>query len=309
MVLIFNILTTKINEEWEQNLHDNKLNTIKSSSTNNFEIRVLALELEKTTENLIFNKKPNFNRIEYLNFSNIFNSYLLNISFYNSNINNSFHNYSDISNSTFCKTKSLINAQNSNSISIIEQPKENKFNSLKTNFYIKNKLYDIPLYEVYNNFSIPTKYTINSELYAFLYPNQIMTYIIVISGLLKTEKIKIYPKIPEIKESKFKQNLGLFFCEKKIEVENENENKKEIKICSPNIFICKECQQINKQLYNIRNKYLINIYGRVSKLNKGSFHCFGHFLVGNQIEDCINRFCCKGCEMINLYSKYFQPKE
>ena len=140
---------------------------------------------------------------------------MLNISFYNSNINNSFHNYSDISNSTFCKTKSLINAQNSNSISIIEQPKENKFNSLKTNFYIKNKLYDITLYEVYNNFSIPTKYTINSELYAFLYPNQIMTYIIVISGSLKTEKIKIYPKIPEIKESKFKQNLGLFFVKKK----------------------------------------------------------------------------------------------
>ena len=89
----------------------------------------------------------------------------------------------------------------------------------------------------------------------------------------------------------------------------ENENKKDIKICSPNIFICRDCQEINKQLYNIKSKYLINIYGRITKLNKGSFHCFGHFLVGNQIEDCINKFSCKACEMINLYSNYFQPKK
>ena len=300
---IFSIITKNINEEWERKISYNK-NVKKNTETNNFETRLLALKIGKTTENF-----KNIPRIGYLNFSIIYNSSILNNSFYNSTFN--IQNHSDSSNSTFCDTKSLINAQNSNPnpLSIIEQPKEYKFNSVKTNFYLKNNLYDIKLYEVYNDFNIPTKYIINSEFYAFLYPCEIRTYAIVISGYLKTEKIKIEPNIPEIKESKFNSSLGLCFCEKNIELENENENKKEIKICSPNIFICRECQEINKQLYNIKSKYLINIYGRITRLNKGSFHCFGHFLVGNQIEDCINKFCCKGCEMINLYSNYFKSKE
>ena len=268
---------------------------------NLFEKSISALKTDETTEIIIFNKISNIISKEY-------SSFLLNNSFYSISLNNSLQNDSNTSNSTFCDTKSLINDQNSNSI--IEQPKEKKFNSLRTKFYLKNKLYDITLYQAYNEFDIPEKYIINSEFYAFLYPNEIRTYIIIESGfLLKTEKIKNNQNITEINESKFKQNLGLFFCEKKIEVEKENENKKEIKICSPDNFMCKECQQINKQLYNIKDKYYINIFGRVCKLNKGSFHCFGHFLVGNQIEDCINKFCCKGCEMINLYSNYFKSKK
>ena len=302
MKIKFNISIEKINEKNENDLLYKIYNNNKNSDLNIFEKRILALKIDKTTENINFNKISNIINNGCLYFSNMWNSFLLNNSFYNSGLNYSLQNNSSISNSTFCDTKSLINAQNTTSI--IEPQKENKFNSLKTNFYIKNNLYDITLYPVYNNFDIPTKYIINSEFHAFLYPNEIKTYIIVISGFLKTEKIKLYPEIPEIKESKFRQNLGLFFCEKKIEVKNEN--KKEIKICSPNIFMCKECQQINKELYNIKSIYYINIYGRVAKLNKGGFHCFGHFLVGNQIEDCINKFCCKGCEMINIYSKYFQ---
>ena len=307
MAIIFDITTAKINEQWEKDLLYNKFNDIKDSELNIFEKKILALKTDETTENIIFNKIPNIIRMGYLNFSNMLNSFLLNNSFYNSSLNNSLQNYSNTSNSTFCDTKSLINDQNSNSI--IDQPKENKFNSLRAKFYIKNNLYDITLYQSYNEFDIPTKYIINSEFYSFLYPNEIIrTYLIIMSGfLLKTEKIKINPNIPEIKESGFKPNLGLFFCEKEIEIENEN--KKEIKICSPNIFMCKECQQINKQLYNIKSKYYINIFGRVCKINKGNFHCFGHFLVGNQIEDCINKFCCKGCEMINLYYNYFKSKE
>ena len=308
MEIAFIISIEKINEKWEKDLLYNKYNNIKNSELNIFEKRISAIKIDKTTENINFNKIQNITKIQSLNYSNIFNSFSLNHSFYNSNWNNSYQNYSD-TNSTFCNTKSLINDQNLNSNSIIEQMKERKFNSLRTNFYIKNNLYDITLYQVYNDFYMPTKYIINSKIYAFLYPNEIATYIIIISGFLKTEKIKVTPNIPEIKQSKFKHNLGLFFCEKKIEIKKENENKKEIKICSPNHFMCKECQQINKQLYNIKSKYLINIYGRVSKLNKGSFHCFGHFLVGNQIEDCINKFCCKGCEMINLYYKYFNSKK
>ena len=63
--------------------------------------------------------------------------------------------------------------------------------------------------------------------------------------------------------------------------------------------------EINKKHYNIKKSYLINIYGRVAKINKGGYHCFGHFLLGNQIEQCISKFSCNGCKVLDLYSKYF----
>ena len=62
---------------------------------------------------------------------------------------------------------------------------------------------------------------------------------------------------------------------------------------------------INKRKYNLKNSYLININGRVTKKNKGSYNCFGHFLLGNQIEDCISKFTCKACKMINYYFEYY----
>ena len=186
---LFNILTNNVKEEWENKLSYNK-NSKKNSEMNNFEIRLLALKIDKTTENF-----KNIPKIGYLNFSIIYNSSILNNSFYNTTFN--IQNHSDSSNSTFCDTKSFINAQNSNpnSFSIIEQPKEYKFNSVKTNFYLKNNLYDIKLYEVYNNFNIPTKYIINAEFYAFLYPFEISTYAILIIVYLITAKIKIYLNI------------------------------------------------------------------------------------------------------------------
>ena len=69
--------------------------------------------------------------------------------------------------------------------------------------------------------------------------------------------------------------------------------------------MCKKCMEINKKHYNIKNKYLININGRVAKINKGSFHCFGHYLIGNQIEQCISTFSCKACKLLDFCSKYF----
>ena len=63
---------------------------------------------------------------------------------------------------------------------------------------------------------------------------------------------------------------------------------------------------INKKRYNIKNNYLINIKGRVAKINKGSYHCFGHFLCGIQIEDCVSKFSCEACKMLDLYSSYYQ---
>ena len=97
-------------------------------------------------------------------------------------------------------------------------------------------------------------------------------------------------------------SLGLYFCGKEIKIENE------IKKCAPNEFICKECMEINKKKYNLNGKYLININGRVAKINKGSYHCFGHFLYGNngnQIEDCISKFSCNACKLLDNYCNYY----
>ena len=65
----------------------------------------------------------------------------------------------------------------------------------------------------------------------------------------------------------------------------------------------------NKRRYNLKNKYLININGRVAKKTKGEdkiFHCFGHFLIGKiQIENCLDKFCCEACKLLSKYEKYY----
>ena len=96
--------------------------------------------------------------------------------------------------------------------------------------------------------------------------------------------------------------LGLFFCGKKI-----NEGIKEEKKCSPNEFICKDCMKLNKEIYYINktNDYLININGRVAKMHKGKYHCFGHFLFDREIKDCINKFSCKACKMLDSIKDYY----
>ena len=65
----------------------------------------------------------------------------------------------------------------------------------------------------------------------------------------------------------------------------------------------------NKKRYNLKNKYLININGRVAKKIKDEdkeFHCFGHFLIGKiQIENCLDKFCCEACELLSQYENYY----
>ena len=64
--------------------------------------------------------------------------------------------------------------------------------------------------------------------------------------------------------------------------------------------------KINKSNYHLKNNKLININGRVSKIKKGKYHCFGHFLVENIIEDCINEFRCKACQNLDLISDIYK---
>ena len=179
---------------------------------------------------------------------------------------------------------------------------ENKFNTVRMNFYLKYNLYDTTLnLPIQENPSIPKKYKINEEKYAFLYPNEkIISYCITKTGYLNNEFNSTNEYDNDIQ---FDKNLGLYFCGKVIEIKTEKGSIEEK--CAPNQFICKQCMEKSKKRYKIKNNYLINIYGRVATKNKGSYHCFGHFSCGNQIEDCIKKFSCKACKLIDLYSKYY----
>jgi hypothetical protein len=261
-----------------------------NSTNNEFTKRILVLKEEKTSEDI--NSKDN--NSEYLPNTNSLISFSLNDS--------SYLNYSDTneSKSTFYDSTSQISINNS----IIEKEMEkdkNKFNLVRANYYIKYKLNDITLNIEYINLNTPPKYKISDKCYAFLYPNEPVTYCITITNFLKTEKINVNPTILQINNNsaKFFSIYGLYFCGKNIEIKKENETH--IKQCAPNSFICNECMDLNKKLYNIKDKYMININGRVSKINKGSYHCFGHFLCGNQIEDCIVKFTCSACKLLNYF--------
>ena len=268
-----------------------------SKENDNKEIFLLMKKGKTTTDEFKNIKEP-------LNYSNIYNTnYTINNSFSISNSNYSYYSEEEM-NSTIDNTKSLINSQNS----LIINNSEAKFNPIRASFCEKFKLYDICLNELNNNdINCPVKYKINDQSFAFLYPNEpIITYSITISGFLKNDNIKILPVIPKNIKNQFNYFLGLLFCGKIINIKTDKGivNKK----CAPHEFMCKNCNDINKNIYNIKSHYLINISGRVAKINKGKYHCFGHFLCKNQIEDCIKNFCCKSCEMLNLYAKYYQEK-
>ena len=306
MAPYFYININKINEENEKSILKKIANKI--SNRNHFEKRISVLKSDNSTLIIInnINNTEFFTKLDENN-ANLSNTILLNnyidLSFNNSFIQNYQQNYSSILNSTIQDTQSLIKVQK------YQGPEtesfENKFNSLRSNFYIKLNLYDITLYEGCNNFNCPPKYEINAELSAFLYPNEIITFPITISGFLKTDKLIFDPEIEKINDKKFNYKVGLKFCEENIQIETEN--GKETKKCSSNIFMCKACMEENKRLNNIKSKYLININGRVSRINKGKYHCFGHFLIGNIIiEDCIAKFNCKACRLLNLYARYFE---
>lgn len=170
---------------------------------------------------------------------------------------------------------------------------EKKFNPLRANFYKKHKLYDIILNESTTmKLHHPEKYKIDAHYFGFLYPNDLVTFCITKSAFLTNGK-------RNESYSNSINALGLYFCGKLIKIEGE------LKKCRPNSFICKDCMIKNKKNYNIKNNYFININGRVAKKNKGKYHCFGHFLSRNVIEDCINQFTCKACQMFESYSEYY----
>ena len=223
------------------------------------------------------------------------------------NISNNVSNSNFNDSSTFDNSKSNIsNTSDSNNLTSFSDNNYQtlkQFNSIRTKYYDKNKLYDLTPALNYKIINLPSKYKINEKHSAYLYENNLYTYTICISGFLVKDGKNIFPFCNIENNDIFNETLGLFFCGKNIEIKNEigiNKN------CKPNEFMCKECMQKNKKLYNIKSKYLININGRAAKINKGSYHCFGKFLIGNQIEDCINKFSCMACKLLDQYSMYYQ---
>jgi len=279
----FEINIEKIKKE-NENILNYKSNLFDMNYPNNFQKRVKIIKDEKTTTDIKNNEI-----------------------FYNYN-NDSFNDYNSFSQEESTKMDSKTDISENKSLTYeIEQIKKagKKFNAAKQKFYIKNKLYDLPLYEEKDKEKIkliPEICQIDDDSYGFLYSNDRTTYFITKSGYIGDKKSFITLSEKDTENCNYQENLGLHFCGKEIILENEKTKKR----CCPNEFICKSCMDINKKRYNIKNNYLINIKGRVAKVNKGSYHCFGHFLCGNQIEDCISKFSCEACRLLDLYSSYYQ---
>ena len=207
--------------------------------------------------------------------------------------NNKYENNKSLSLNDSSLDKSKIDESN------FDEQSEKRFNTTKNEFYIKNNLYDLCLIKEPPKNLLPDIYKINEKYKGFLYPNDLKTYCITQSGFLLQKEKKENYSVSNVGNT----DLGLFFCGKKIIIKNNEEKK-----CSLNQFICLECMKYNKERYNIKDNYLININGRVSKINKGKYHCFGHFLNGDLIEDCINKFICRACKLLQIYSEYYTPK-
>ena len=170
------------------------------------------------------------------------------------------------------------------------------FNEAKQNYYLERKLYDILLKR--HNTLQPEKYKLGHNQYKYAYDNNTNTYCITISKILnKNNEIKAQKDI--IQDKNYYKSFGLCFCGKFIE---------EFKMkCAPNQFMCKECMEINKEKYNLSEKYLINMNGRVARNQKGNYQCCGLFVVKNDSDFviCGAKFTCESCNLLNKYSKYY----
>lgn len=187
--------------------------------------------------------------------------------------------------------------QETNNIDLIpfSEREMKKFNEAKENYFLKQNLKDKILKN--KGTSLPDIYKIGHDRYILAYSNNMDTYCITISEKLKKNK-DIKEQKDLNKDKKYYKSLGLYFCGNFIE-----ENKM---TCAPNQFMCKECMKINKEKYNLNNKYLIGINGRVAReLKDGRYHCYGVFNVNSKFEICSNNFTCQSCDLLNKYSKYY----
>lgn len=281
----FKIDINNIREEFNRYL-DNKLK--EEFGGNTFEKRIKILKFDKSTLN-DNNENQSGRNLDLTSLNTTNYPYYL------------FNNYG-LSSFSLESTKDNSENNNNSSSSITQDLLDKKFNIARINFCMKYKLYDIPLTSELKNFNHPVKYHINDDYFSYVYSEELITYCITVSGFIFKNNMLNNSQIKtEYKGSKFNQVLGLYFCEKKIKL-NENVTKK----CAPNEFICKDCIKLNKEIYNLKDQYLINILGRIAKKNRGAYHCFGHFLVNDKIEECLTSYTCNACSFLSSYYNYYQ---
>ena len=295
----------KINKEYEESIKK-KYNKIKDKNISDFEKILLILKSEKTTtihrgeNNLNINKNESNIIISEQNYEHEVRKEMGTI--------NSI-NKSSIADMTTADTLSQVKEdsfENSNSTFIQEKTnpnfisfnnKESKiFNPTRNNYLLKNKLYDNLL--KHHNTLRPENYKLGHDKCIYAYPNNTNTYCITISERFnKNKEAKAQKDL--IQDKNYYESFGLCFCGKFIE---------ELKMkCAPNQFMCKECMEINKEKYNLSEKYLINMNGRVARNQKGSYHCYGLFVVkkDSEFEICGVKFTCESCNLLNNNSKYY----
>jgi hypothetical protein len=184
---------------------------------------------------------------------------------------------------------------NASTLSFIES---HKVGDAKKNYWLKYDLIDVKLNNKIDNLDLCQ---LEGEKYCYIYKNSLNTYYF-IQNVHFGKNYIINDETS--KDPDYKESFGLFFCGKKIEYNNNTDVK-----CCPNGMICKNCMEKNKKRYQIDNLYLVNINGRTAKRKNKElgFHCYGHFIKGNQIEICLKGFKCEACKLLDRYENYYFP--
>ena len=301
----YDINTKEIIKEYEKIIEE-KCNKINDKNISDFEKRLLVLKSDKTTtnhrgENELNNNENESNviiseqndeheeRKEMETINSINKSSIADIPTADT-LSQTKEDFFDNSNLTFIQEKT-----NPNFISL-DNEESKTFNPTRNDYLLKNKLYDNLL--KHHNTLQPEKYKLGHDQYIYAYPNSTNTYCITISERLNKNK-EAKAKKDLIQDKNYYISLGLCFCGKSIE---------ELKMkCTPNQFMCKECMKINKEKYNLSEKYLINMNGRVARNKNGNYQCCGLFVVKNDsdFEICGAKFTCESCNLLNKYSKYY----
>jgi hypothetical protein len=274
---IYIIDISSINEEYSKNIEEeiSKLNFPDLSS-------------EKKREKILIEKKLNSEELIPTSLPQIIPS---------------SNNAQEVTNDSTISSKESTGLNSIISDELETKKQSNLFNPFFSNYCKKSKLYDVDLnFLNFENIIIPQISHLNEELWTYVYPNELKTYFISSCKLLyKNQKMNSL----DIKgESNFIKELGMKFCHQTIKVKTES--GEESKTCAPDEFLCKDCMKFNKELYNIKDKYLININGRVCKFISGKFHCLGIFLNNGLFETCTTNFICKSCIRLNSLVEFYQ---
>ena len=215
-----------------------------------------------------------------------------------SNSNNYIEITKEQSISTVDNTPSFSLNEGSTNASTLSFIESHKVGDAKKNYWLKYDLIDVKSNNKIDNLDLCQ---LDGEKYCYIYRNSLNTYYF-IQNVHFGKNYIINDETS--KDPDYKESFGLFFCGKKIEYNNNTDVK-----CCPNGMICKNCMEKNKKRYQIDNLYLVNINGRTAKRKNKElgFHCYGHFIKGNQIEICLKEFKCEACKLLDRYENYYFP--